>query len=373
MLATLAIPRLLRRLVVGRDATPRPAAGRRAARRALACGLLAFCGLTVGVEAAAETARPEWRDPEYGQRLRQVRQRQHKRHDRPLVLFFGSSRAQMGVSPHAMGFPDEPGQPLAYNFGYRSAHPLGVCLQVNRMFDDGVKPAAVLVMIAAVESKVDGAAEEEFPKWGPRFSSADLRRLAPYTKNPAVYRRDLAAARRNPWAARREAILSDYLPNWQLPATRHKHEGWERMDRYGFTPFPQERLTDDIRRTVWDQTRAHHTEVINKSPPGVASHQAMRDLVARCRDEGAAVAMVWAPESPAYRALYAPAGWAGVEAYTRMLTAELGVPVFPAPDHLEEDDFADGIHMLPDGAARYSRWLAETHLKPWLAEVLKSR
>ena len=49
----------------------------------------------------------------------------------------------------------------------------------------------------------------------------------------------------------------------------------------------------------------------------------------------------------------------------------MGVRVFPAPEHLDEADFMDGYHLLPAGAAKYSRWLADNHLKPWLAEALK--
>jgi len=39
--------------------------------------------------------------------------------------------------------------------------------------------------------------------------------------------------------------------------------------------------------------------------------------------------------------------------------------VFPSPD-LAETDFADGHHLLPHAAAKYSHWLADTHVKPWL-------
>ena len=49
------------------------------------------------------------------------------------------------------------------------------------------------------------------------------------------------------------------------------------------------------------------------------------------------------------------------------LTQELGVKVFPAPEHLVEDEFSDGYHLMRCGAENYSRWLADTHLKPWLA------
>lgn len=361
-------------LLHARRARAAPAgAGRRArhsARLALATGALMFLALTVAVAVAAETVRPEWRDPEYGHRLREVRRWQRKRPARPLVLVFGSSRAQMGVSPAAAGFPDAPGSPLVYNFGYRGAHPLGTCFQVARALDDGVRPRAVLVVVSAVELTIDGPADEQFPTWGPRLSGGDLRRFAPYTENASAFRRDLAAARRDPWAARREVLMNILLPDWQSERQRNEHDGWVRMDRYGFAPFPAERLTPGLRQHIRDAARGH-AFALDGAPPGQMPLRALRDVAARCRAGGTALAVAWAPESPAYRSLYTPAGRASVEAVTRQFATELGAAVFPAPAHLQEDDFADGYHLMPDGAAKYSRWLADNHLKPWLAEVLK--
>jgi hypothetical protein len=77
--------------------------------------------------------------------------------------------------------------------------------------------------------------------------------------------------------------------------------------------------------------------------------------------------LCWAPESPAYRTWYKPSALATVGAYERQLSATFGVPFFPIPEHLKDVDFADGYHMLPYGAATYSRWLADNHLRPWLA------
>jgi hypothetical protein len=353
-----------------RAAAPAAKSRRRSARLSLAAGGLLFLLFTLAVECAAETVKPEWRDPEYGHRLRQLREWRKGRPDRPLVLVLGSSRAQMGVSPAAMGFADRPGSPLVYNFGYRGAFPLAEWLQLVRLLDEGVRPAAVLVLLGTVESKMDGAAEDEFPLWGSRYSPADLRRLAPYTLDRARCRRGLASARRNPWAARRELIVSDLAPGWQPAAARSDHEGWERMDRYGHTPFPEERLTEQVRRAELARGLVF-AEVNAAFPTGQMSHRAVCDMAARCRAEGVALAVAWAPESPAYRAAYTPAARATREAYGRALAGELGLPVFPAPDDLAESEFADGYHLLPGGAEKYSRWLADHHLKPWLAQVLK--
>ena len=347
-----------------------PARRRASPRGALAVGVLTFVLLSVGLEAAAETVKPEWRDPEYGHRLRRVKYWQAKRPDRPLVLVVGSSRTQYGVSPMDMGFPEEPGSPLVYNFGYRGATPTGVWLQFARALDAGVRPRAVLVQFSATEIRSHAAAEVQLARWAPRLSPADIDTLAPWTDDAAVFRQAVAAGRRDPWAARRPALMSAFLPDWQGGEVRGPHRSWEYMDSRGYCPLLSKEVTDDFRRAARESMPLHRA-VINLPETGAVSERAHRAIVARCRASGIPVAMCWAPEGPSYRAMYTPTGRAACAGYERRLTAELGVPAFPAPDHLTDDDFADGYHLRDEGAVKYSRWLADNHLKPWLAEVLK--
>jgi hypothetical protein len=335
-----------------------------------------FALATAALAIAVETVRPQWRDPEYGHRLNQVRRWQQQRPERPLVLVFGSSCAQMGVSPRDMGFPDEPGQPLVYNFGYRGVPLLGSFFQLNRVLDAGVRPRAVLLMLSIREAKLHGEPGEQFGFMAPRMSGRDVAFWAPYTPNPGNFRRAVVAARRDPWSARREALFSDLLPDWQPELTRLRHDGWERMDEYGYAPYPEAHMRllishrPDLATEHRQEVLRTHAPNINCGPPNELSMRAIRDFAGRCRAEGVALAVVWAPESPEYRALYTPATRTEVAAYEQMLRGELGVQVVPAPTHLEEDDFPDGYHLYPGGASRYSRWLADIHLKPWLAEVL---
>jgi hypothetical protein len=336
--------------------------------------LLAFGLVTALLAVAVETVKPEWRDPEYGHRLRQVRRWQRARPERPLVLVLGSSRTQNGVSPKDMSFEDRPGSPLVYNFGYRGAHPLGVWLQASRLLDDGVRPRAVLIQLAGTELRTEGSAEflyVQYMKWGPRFSAADSRRFGPFTEDPAVFDQAVFSNRRNPWVTRREAVVADLLPNWQQPAVRAAHGAWEFMDRYGFFPLPAVNMnTEEFARSRAAEL-ANHRPYLNL-PVGETTKRAMLLLISRLQGEGIPVALFWMPESPTYRStMYSPAARATDEGFARQLAAEKGVPIFPAPEHLSDDDFADGYHPLPDGAAKYSRWLADNHLKPWLAEVLK--
>ncbi|QJW95357.1 hypothetical protein [Frigoriglobus tundricola] len=349
-------------------ARPRGADRRRSARWVLLYGVLAFGLLTLALETAAETVRPEWRDPEYGYRLRAVRRWQRERPDRPLVLVLGSSRTQFGVSPADMNLPDEPGAPLVYNFGYTSAFPLGMWFQLSRLFDDGIQPAVVLVEFASIHTRIDGPAEVQFELMGLRLSAGDVRRFAPYTSDPTVFGRQLDAARRNPWASRRPALMGDLLPDWRTADVRANNRVWESMDPYGRIFFRLEGTVDPTRRLREEGRK--HASGLDAGEPGAVSDRALRDLAAACHARGIKLALFRAPESPEYRTMYTPAGRTSFDEYARTLARDFGAPVFPAPD-MDEADFADGFHLLPAGAAKYSRWLAERHLKPWLAEALR--
>ena len=146
--------------LLGSAAPPRPkptparSSRRKSARAAVWSGVAAFAAMTAGMAAAIDTVKSEWRDPEFALRLNQVQEWKAKAPQRPLVLAFGSSRTQMGLSPAAMDFPDEPGSPVVYNFGYRAAHPLGAWFHFTRVLDSGLKPDAVLIQLAAPELMV---------------------------------------------------------------------------------------------------------------------------------------------------------------------------------------------------------------------------
>jgi hypothetical protein len=347
--------------------TPAPVRSRRkSARAAVWTGVVAFAALTAGLAGALDTVKPEWRDPEFALRLNQVRQWRAKAPHRPLVVAFGSSRTQMGLDPAAMGFPDEPGSPIVYNFGYRGARPLGAWLHLNRVLDSGVKPDAVLIQLAAPELRIDAPAERQYDVWAPRFSRKDIRRLAPFAADDAVFHRAWRVCRLKPWVTYRQAILSDLLPEWNTASQRQEFE-WERMDKYGYSPHPRITVAPDVRLRLQEQVRARHAGGLKDFKPAPIVERLYRDLLARCRAEGIAVAYYWVPLSPTYRSWYPASALAAIEEYDRWLGSELGVTRFPAPEHLSDDDFADGHHLIRHGAAKYSRWLADTHLKPWLA------
>jgi hypothetical protein len=338
------------------------------ARRAVAWLLGTYAISLFGLAIALEDAKPQWRDPEYAHHLQQLLEWKRKAPDRPLALVLGSSRVQMGISPAAMAFPDESDSPLVYNFGYRSANPLGVYLQLSRLLDAGIRPKYVLIGLSLPEVAVYSPAERQLSSWIPRLTVADLKRVSPYAESQFGLLASWCGARMNGWVVHREAIINDLVPEWQSPVQRADF-CWERMDPYGFAQHPCTSVSQELREKLFSDSMRHHARSLAGDPTIDLSQKIHEHMMARLREEGIETAFFWMPESPRYRARYTSSGRDLLARYSRLLQEQLGAAVFAAPENLAEDDFADGYHLLPSAAGRYSRWLAETYLKQWLAHA----
>jgi hypothetical protein len=347
---------------------PAPARSRRrSARAAVGFGVVWFAGATLALAGAVETVKPQWRDPEFGVRLTQIQRWQAASPQRPLVVVLGTSRVQMGVSPAAMGFPDEPGSPLVYNCGMISARHSMVLLNLVRLRNAGIKPNAVLIELFPRLLPFEGTVEAELLPWATRMTDRDLDQLTPIVGELPAVRRKWAASRLSPWSHYRLQLMSAWLPAW-VKENNREDGARARLDEYGFVPHPAVRVSPHEAERARARIRTlHFGRGSRLTRIGTQFDRLIRDLVGWCQAEDIEVAFFWAPESPAYYSWTQPRERAVAEEYGRLLTRELGVPVFPAPDHLPEDMFADGHHLLRHGAAVYSRWLAEHHLKPWLA------
>lgn len=321
----------------------------------------------VAILAALEAFWPNARDPEYGYRLDRIRALQRAHPDRPLVVALGTSRTQNALDPQSMAFPNEPGSPLVFNFGQGGAPPLLLWLTHQRLLAAGVRPAAVLVELCPLTLQLPGPAEALFAKNTVCLSATDVRRLRPYCDDGAALRRRWATERPRVWQSQRAAVLGHVAPEWQ-PWERRVDHFWSDARAYGFSPYTAP-PTDADRIRLRDEVRGAYHETLQQLQVSALTRRAYRDLVTACRAHGVPVAFYLAPESPAFQSWYSPVSRGALAAYGRELTAEFGVPVFAAPDTFAEEDFADGHHMLPAAAARYSRRLADTHLRPWLTSV----
>ncbi len=358
---------LLREPVIVRVPGPSGLKSRhRTARRTVLWGIAGIALAHLALAASVETVLPQLRDPEYGYRLVRLHEQQRLHPDRPLVLVLGTSRTAYGIDPAAMNFPDQPGSPLVFNFGLAGSRPVHLRLHLQRLHADGVKPAAVLVELLPATLAVPGPADELCAPDSARLTADDLRRLEPYLADPAAFRHRWVKERMNAWQAQRSVLLSHVAPGWQPWQKRLDHY-WAMTDSLGFCPYPMGKIAE-CRESRTESTRDQYALALAHLRVSELSTRAIRDLVADCREAGTPVAFFLAPESPAFRSWYTPQSRAALSAFTRSLAEEFGCPVFAAPEDFAEDDFADGHHMLPGAAARFSRRLADAHLKSWLAQ-----
>lgn len=363
------VPRLREPVVVSAPAAPGSRVSRRrAARRAVLWGIAAVAVANLGFALALETVLPQLRDPETGYRHVRVRELQRRHPDRPLVLVLGTSRTQNAIDPAAMGFPDAPGSPLVFNFGQAGAHPPHMRANLRRLREDGVRPAAVLVELFPGALGAPGPFDHVFAESPGRLSAGDVRQLEEYVAAPAALRRGWVSSRLNPWSAHRQVVLSHLDPSWQ-PWQQRPAPVWRETTKFGARPYRFLDISEETRRAGLERARALYAASLRAARVDETADRALRDLIADCRAAGVPAACFFTPESPTFRSWYATHWRAALAAYARALSGELNCPVFDAPADYAEEDFADGHHMLRPAAARFSRWLADTHLKPWFATV----
>jgi len=91
----------------------------------------------------------------------------------------------------------------------------------------------------------------------------------------------------------------------------------------------------------------------------------MRDVLALCRREQIPVVLVLTPEGSLFRGWYSPLAREGPRRLLEELRAAYGVPVIDGTEWLPDEDFTDGHHVNPDGAAAFTgRLLAELRRLP---------
>lgn len=362
---------LLRKPLIAPAARAALPSRRRGARTAIAWGVALVALANVVLAAAVETVLPKLRDPEYGYRITPLHTHQQTHPDRPLVLVLGTSRVQNSIDPSAMGFPDQPGSPLVFNFGQSAASPLRQWITLQRLEAEGVRPAAVVIEIFSTSLgnpgpdepgyKRDVAFEHDLP----RLTYSDVTRMEPYLDNAFAFRRRWAAERLNTLKSQQPVILSHLAPEWQPWHMRIDHH-WTMLDEFGFTyypPFDADEQRPRRQARVWDE----HGKELQHVHVSKLTARVHRDVVAHYRERGIPVAFFVTPDSPTFQSWYSPESRAALAEYLRALKEELKCPVFAPVGVYTEEDFADGHHMLGPIASRFSREFAELQLKPWLA------
>ncbi len=285
---------------------------------------------------------------------------------RPLVVILGTSRAQNGLWPQAMGLLDGGGTPLVFNFGQTGSPPVKVWLTWRRLLEAGIPPRAVVIEVLPVWLSFEASPEEFFVQQAERLSWRDLRNIEEVAGPAESLRRRWLRQRLMPWHAQRAVLMSHWLPRW-LSWSERVDPFWTGMEPDGFMPFVYGELSPELRRRATEHAWHEHQGAFAGFAVAPQARRWLAATVAECRQRQVAVALAQSPTAPLFRSWFAPGVWEAGEQQLVELAAELGVPLFPPLADLDDAAFADGHHLLRSGAARYSRWLAEHHLLPWLA------
>lgn len=356
----------LRPVVRGRVPAFRPRRTR--ARAAVLCGLLLFAGLQVGLNAAVDTARPQWRDPEFFHRYRKMAAVLRWEHSQPaprtVVAVVGSSRPQMGFSPAHAADGFGPGAPVIFNLCQSGCQPIGERLNVDRILAGKLRPDFVLIEVMPSSLTLREPMDEILPV--SRLSRADLACVTPYLSDPAAVRGRWRQAHAAPWYTHRQTVLAHHGLESLTPAGLQQNFLWADMQPNGWSPFypadwsQAERERRQALALTWFADALGNFEL---SPRVAACH---RDLLAACRANGLPAALFLMPESPTFRTLYSADARRQLRAYLAELSGEFGVPVFDGLEWMADDAFMDGYHLLGPGAEAFSRRFGRDCLRGWV-------
>ena len=339
---------------------------RRSARRAVVWAFAAVATLQLGLSVALERFKPEWRDPEYGVRLRDF-----PAMPRPskLAVILGSSRVQMGLNPAAFALPDGVG---AYNFAQSGSGPVQELLTLKRLLAAGVRPDFLLVEVLppalSTASPVNRVGPSE------RYDWRDLGYLEAYGEPTHSLRAGWLRARLTPWSESRSVLLSRAGAGFLLPSAARRDFLWKQTRPGGWMPYFFETVEEGRREEGLRKTQQEYAGCLADLRVHPAVRQAHAELLELAANHGIRVVFFVMPESPRFRSWATPATRIAVRSYLDELTVASGHPVADLSEWaLPETDFADGHHLLRHAAEATSRRFSAEHVAPWATGQCRGR
>ena len=352
-------------LAASRYATaPRPRCKRSAARRvrsrrALLTGLAAVLFAHAGLALAVETNRPEWRDPEFFHRVKQLAALA-KRDSRPLVVILGGSRPQTGLNPEAFG-----DCVLAHNCSQSGCLPVGEKLNFNRLFEAGVSPQFVLIEVLPPVLADPGPMEARIPPV--RLSHADFRHLQAYQAEPERARLEWARLRLTSWHSLRVSLLANWGLAEAFPTRNSPYHLWSAMSPCGWSPAAPREWRAEQRETQIQVAHRTYSWLLNDFKIRPVNDRAYRDLLGECRHRGIHAALFVMPESLRFRSWYSRAARGQVNECLGNLSREFDIPLFDCSAWIDdEESFLDGHHLLREAANAFSVRFGRECVVPWV-------
>lgn len=319
-------------------------------RRRAAVAVLFAAGLFAAVQlgfGTAADADPRLRDPAFADKCAKL-ERLHA--DRP-TLMLGSSRTLLGF--HAERFAQATGTP-AFNFGTPATGPIGHLVYWNRLLGRGVRPGLLLleVLPPMLADGENGPVEQQFLT-GERLTGDEVRVVEEFGFRPDAVRPKWRESVYAPGYSLRCQLVGRVAPSW-LP-WNHRYDWGRKTDECGWATPPRQEVTADERAEYEAKTRAEYAATLAGLDPVGRPLEALKRIIASCRERQIPVVLVLMPEGESFRAMYP----AGLDAKIAAAVSTLGVPVIDARRWLSDDAFYDGHHPFTAGAEQFTDELAK--------------
>jgi len=328
----------------------------RAGRAAVVWLVTLFAATQVALLGGIEAPTAGLRDPEYAAKLNRLRARMAEHPGRPLRLAVGSSRVFMGLRVAALRDYPADGEPLVFNFGAIGAGPAMQALAFDRLLRDGIRPAGVLVEYWPPYWLDYAPLHEDARLDATTLARTDLPVATGNARDPAGVAARWRDTRLTPGYGHRFVIMSLAVPTWLTLAKRVDYK-WRSVDVWGWKPACEGPQRPEDRALRLGIVRRYYDPCLAVEDVDSFAEKAFDGLVAAAQRAGCDVTAIWMPESSQFRALYPPPRQAWATAYFAGLAGRLGVRLIDARTWVADEQFYDGFHLAPDGAATFTERL----------------
>ena len=325
-------------------------------------GALWFLAAQLACIGLLEWRQPEFYDPKYGCRVRQLRARLAGKPQRLLLVVLGSSRSEQGFRPSLLPSRWPGGErAVVYNLARGGTSPLMNLITLRRLLGDGIHPDWVLLEIFP-----PSLVEDETGLTLAKTTLRDFPVLLQYPvswKTYAYYLRDRALL----WPQYRSGFLARLAPAWLSSGAR-----WDRLwDSRGgewraigrsIAPWECRRLVADAHRRYF-----HKLQDFRIAPE---ADRATRALLELCQENHIRVLLFLMPEASEFRHWYSSAAQGGLRDYLAVLRRKYGTPLIDSRDWVPDEDFWDGHHLLRHGAVTFMQRFGDQVLQPLVQEQL---
>src|SRR5262249_1104300 len=111
---------------------------------------------------------------------------------------------------------------------------------------------------------------------------------------------------------------------------------------------------------------AEYHAILQRCQIGFRADQALHEIIQLCRRHQIGIALFLMPEGSEFRSWYPPAVQSRIDQYLAHLGEECSVPVLDMRTWMADVDFVDSHHLLPKGAAVFTKRFEGEVLRPLL-------